>query len=106
MDNIVESIVRGTGELNDFDNFNYNNSIDGTIELVVLGAVEILTRSVIDNDQDLIGKEKSTVWMKDPYIHLNGHSRAVNIVKHPPDLINQAKHAKTPLECFNLMILG
>lgn len=100
LDNIIESVVAGAGELNDFDNQPYHNSIDDIIESVVQGAGELPT----DDDQDLIGKDKSTVWMRDPYVRPNSRSRAVNIVKHLPGPINQAKRARTPLECFSLMI--
>lgn len=99
VDNIIEAVVAGAGERNNFFNLVYD-PIDDIIESVVHGAGEMPS----ENDRDLIGKDLSTVWMKNPYVRPNNRTRAENIVKHLPGPINKAKHAKTPIECFNLMI--
>lgn len=100
LDRIIESVVSGAGEMNDFNNEIYNDPIDAIIESVVQGAGE----NPIDNEIFLIGKDSQTFWLKTPEIRPNIRARPANILIHLPGPINQAKLAKTPSECFGLMI--
>lgn len=45
-----------------------------------------------------------TIWMKNPFVKPNARTRAVNIVRRFSGPVNNAKHAKTPITCFELMI--
>lgn len=99
VDQGIEDVVQGAGEsiADAVDNL---SNVDQVIESVVNGA----GGSVEDDDSDFISKDMVTIWMKNPFVKPYACTRAVNIVRRLPGPVNNAKHAKTPITFFELMI--
>lgn len=86
---------------------NQQSTIDDVIEAVALGDFEDEEASQGNNlwrNRYVIGRDQETVWKKNPCVAPNVRTRSVNLVSVLPGPIRAARRAKTPLECFELML--
>lgn len=86
-------------------NGNEISTIERIIEAVVggQGGSEINTVSNCRNRNELLSKDRLVKWEKNS-IPRNVRTRSVNLVRTLPGPVQNAKAAKTPVECFKLFI--
>jgi len=65
---------------------------------------DIIEDVVRRQTEEFLGKDSITRWKRVPHTRPNVRTRAINIVRHLPGAVNEARNAKTPLQCFELMV--
>lgn len=80
----------------DFDVGSPDDNVDQVIETVIQGAGNL--------ENVFVGRDGETVWKSVPIVATTARARPTNIIRRLPGPKNAAKNAKTPLECFELMI--